>query len=319
MPNKAIALLHPGEMGAAVGACLVSRGLRVVWVPQGRSAATRGRAEAAGLEPCETLDRALAEAEIVFSVCPPHGALDLARAVAERSFRGIYVDANAIAPATTRAVERLVEAAGASFVDGGIIGPPPHAPGRTRLYLAGRKREQIAALFASTHVQAIALDGEIGAASALKMAYAAWTKGSTALIAAVRALAQHEGVDASLVEEWKLSQPQLLRESDAVPAKVRKAWRWVAEMEEIAASFQAAGLPGGFHLAAAEIYGRLAAFKDSAAPPSLGDVIEALRALDSAEPATRLPSPPAGEGGAERREAPGEGSRARERLKLRRG
>ena len=278
MSKPTIALLHPGEMGAALGACLVSRGLRVVWVSQGRSAATRKRAEAAGLEACETLDRVLEAADIVLSVCPPHGALDLARAVAaKKNFRGIYVDANAIAPATAREIARAIEAAGASFVDGGIIGPPPSAPGRTRLYLCGLAREKIAALFGSTHVQAVALDGEIGAASALKMAYAAWTKGSTALIAAVRALAQSEGVDISLLEEWKLSQPRLLQESDAVPGKVRKAWRWVAEMEEIAASFEAAGLPGGFHLAAAEIYGRLAAFKDSAAPPSLDEVTEALR------------------------------------------
>ena len=277
MPNQTIALLHPGEMGAALGACLVSRGFHVLWVSQGRSAATRKRAEAAGLEECETLDRALAAAEVVLSVCPPHGALDLARAVAEKNFRGVYVDANAIAPATAREIGRAIEAAGAAFVDGGIIGPPPAAPGRTRLYLCGSAREKIAALFASTHVQAIALEGETGAASALKMAYAAWTKGTAALVAAIRALAQAEGVDASLVEEWKLSQPQPLRESDAVPGKVRKAWRWVAEMEEIAASFEAAGLPGGFHLAAAEIYGRLAAFKDSAAPPSLDEVTEALR------------------------------------------
>ncbi len=279
MPNQTIALLHPGEMGAALGACLVARGLRVLWVSQGRSAATRKRAEAAGLEECETLDRALAAAEIVLSVCPPHGALDLARAVAaKKTFRGIFVDANAVAPASAREIGRVIEAAGASFVDGGIIGPPPNAPGRTRLYLCGGAREKIAALFASTHVQAIALEGETGAASALKMAYAAWTKGTAALVAAIRALTQSEGVDAALVEEWKLSQPQPLRESDAVPGKVRKAWRWVAEMEEIAASFEAAGLPGGFHLAAAEIYGRLAAFKDAAAPPPLDEVTKALRA-----------------------------------------
>ncbi len=190
MPNQTIALLHPGEMGAAVGACLVARGLRVLWVSQGRSPATRARAQAAGLEQCETLDRALAAAAVVLSVCPPHGAVDLARAVAaKKNFRGIFVDANAIAPASAREIGRVIEAAGASFVDGGIIGPPPDAPGRTRLYLSGSAREQIVALFASTHVQAIALDGEIGAASALKMAYAAWTKGSTALVAAIRALA----------------------------------------------------------------------------------------------------------------------------------
>jgi 3-hydroxyisobutyrate dehydrogenase-like beta-hydroxyacid dehydrogenase len=286
MPDKTVAVLHPGEMGAAVGACLVSRGLRVLWVVPDRSAATRARAEAAGLEACETLDRALEAVDVVFSVCPPHAARDLARAVAaNRSFRGIYVDANAVASATAREIGRLVEAAGASFVDGGIIGPPPQAPGRTRLYLSGPGREAVAALFAGSNLQAVGLDDAIGSASALKMAYAAWTKGSTALLAAIRALAQREGVDESLLAEWKLSQPQLLRESDAVPVKVYKAWRWVAEMEEIAASFQAAGLPGGFHSAAAEIYGRLAAFKDAPAPPSLDEITAALGA--TAKPARK--------------------------------
>ena len=279
MPKQTIALLHPGEMGAAVGACLVARSFRVLWAAQGRSAATRARAEAAGLEASESLDRALAAADIVLSVCPPHAALDLAREVTQKRFRGMFVDANAIAPATARTVGRIVEAAGAAFVDGGIIGPPPTAKGRTRLYLSGdaRARETIAALFDGTNLQAIALDDAPGTASALKMCYAAWTKGSTALIAAVRALAQSEGVDESLLAEWRLSQPGLLKESDAVAGKVRKAWRWVAEMEEIAASFEAAGLPGGFHLAAAELYGRLAAFKDSA-PPSLDEITAALRA-----------------------------------------
>ncbi len=140
MPNQTIALLHPGEMGAALGACLVSRGFRVLWVSQGRSAATRKRAEAAGLEECETLDRALAAADVVFSVCPPHGALDLARAVAEKNFGGVYVDANAIAPASAREIGRAIEAAGASFVDGGIIGPPPNAPGRTPMCRRSRSK-----------------------------------------------------------------------------------------------------------------------------------------------------------------------------------
>ena len=171
----------------------------------------------------------------------------------------------------------MVGASGASFIDGGIIGPPPIAPGKTRLYVSGAQREAIAAPFAGSNLDAVALDGGIGAASALKMAYAAWTKGSTALIAAVCALAQAEGVEDSLIAEWKLSQPSLLRETEAVPGKVRKAWRWVAEMEEIAATFAAAELPDGFHLAAAEIYSRLAAFKDATAPPSLDEVTAALR------------------------------------------
>jgi 3-hydroxyisobutyrate dehydrogenase-like beta-hydroxyacid dehydrogenase len=283
MSDVTIVLLHPGEMGAAVGACLAARGLRVLWVSDRRTAATRARARAAGLEEIEVLDCALASADVVLSICPPHGAFHLARDVARVGFRGIYVDANAIAPATTRTIGRLMEAAGAAFVDGGIIGPPPTAKGRSRLYLCGRPSQEVAALFKSTNLQAVMLDGAVGSASALKVCYAAWTKGSTALLAGIRALAQSEGVDASLLEEWDLSQLGLPQQSDAVRAKARKAWRWIAEMEEIAASFESAGLPGGFHHAAAEIYGRLAGFKDGAEPPSLEQVMAALRQAGRAD------------------------------------
>jgi len=274
---NAVAVLHPGEMGAAIGACLVSRGLRVVWASEGRSAATRSRAAAAGIEDQGTLERALGAADMVLSVCPPHGALALAREVAGHGFRGIYVDANAISPESARNVGRVVEKAGASFVDAGIIGPPPVEGGRSRMYLSGARAAEVAALFAGSNLQAISLQAPPGAASALKACYAAWTKGAIALLAAIRALAEHEGVEPALLEEWKLSQPELPKRSEAVTAQARKAWRWVGEMEEIAASFEAAGLPSGFHLAAADIYRKLKGFKDGDAPPALGEVTAAMR------------------------------------------
>jgi len=157
MSSKIIVLLHPGEMGAAVGAGLVARGLRVLWVSEGRTAATRARAEAASLEEIEVLDRALAAADVVLSICPPHGALALASEIAGKGFRGTYVDANAIAPATARRIGRLIETAGAQFVDGGIIGPPPVSNGRTRLYLCGRASREVAALLASARLETVPL------------------------------------------------------------------------------------------------------------------------------------------------------------------
>ncbi len=277
MPETTVALLHPGEMGVAVGACLSERSMRVVWVSAGRSAATRRRAEAAGFEDLGSLERALAAVEVVLSVCPPHGALELAREVARAGFRGTYVDANAISPATAREVASAVESAGAAFVDGGIIGPPPGPGKSTRLYLSGARAAEVAGMFAGTRMPASVLDGAAGAASALKACYAAWTKGATALLATIRTLARYEGVEKALLAEWDLSQPELPRRSEAILANARKAWRWVGEMEEIAASFEAAGLPGGFHLAAAEVYSRLEDFKDAAAPPSLAEVAQALR------------------------------------------
>ena len=277
MSVRTVAILHPGEMGSALGACLARRGLRVVWASSGRSAETRSRALAAGLEDLGSVERALDAADLALSVCPPHAALELARQVAGNGFEGIFVDANAIAPETARSVARAVEKAGASFVDGGIIGPPPVEPGRSRLYLSGIREAEVAALFAGSNLEAIALRAPAGAASALKACYAAWTKGATALLAGVRALAESEGVEAALLAEWKLSQPGTDKRSEAVTVQARKAWRWIGEMEEIAASFQAAGLPGGFHLAAAELYRRLEGFKGGETPPSLAQVTAMIR------------------------------------------
>jgi 3-hydroxyisobutyrate dehydrogenase-like beta-hydroxyacid dehydrogenase len=276
MTHKTIAILHPGEMGAAIGTGLVARGHRVLWASAGRGAATRRRAEACGLEDAGTLERAVQTADIVFSVCPPHAALDLARAVAACGFAGVYVDANAVAAETTRALGRVVEAAGASYVDAGIIGPPPIPGASVRLYLCGGRAGEIAPLFEGHIMQAIVLDGPVGAASALKVCYAAWNKGATALLGGIRALAEAEGVDAALLAEWKISLPDIPKRSEVVTLSARKAWRWIAEMEEIAASFDAAGLPAGFHLAAADIYRRLEGFKDAAKPPALAEVKAAL-------------------------------------------
>jgi 3-hydroxyisobutyrate dehydrogenase-like beta-hydroxyacid dehydrogenase len=275
MKESTVCILHPGEMGAAVGRCAREGGARVVWVSSGRGPASVARAGAAGLEDAGTLDVAVRAASHVVSVCPPHAALDLAHSVAATGFRGLYVDANAIAPDTTRRVGEIVAAGGASFVDGGLIGPPPVEPGRTRLYLSGPHAQEVVPLFAGTALSAIAIDGGIGAASALKMCFAAWNKGSQLLLAAVRALAEREGVHAALAGEWKLSQPEAARRLESAVANARKGWRWVGEMEEIAATFRAAGLPEGFAAGGAEICRRLEAFRD-APSPTIEQVVAAL-------------------------------------------
>jgi 3-hydroxyisobutyrate dehydrogenase-like beta-hydroxyacid dehydrogenase len=236
-----IAILHPGEMGAAVGAELVRAGHTVLWLPAGRSEATARRAMDAGLTAAETLDGV----EVVLSICPPHAALG-------NVVRGpLFVDGNAISPATALQVgERAGE-----WVDGGIIGPPPRAPGTTRLFLAGARAPEVAALFARTSLEAIVLAAPPPAASALKMAYAAWTKGSAALLLALRATARANGVEDELLREWAQSLPELQARSErAARDAASKGWRWIGEMEEIAATFAAAGQPAGFHEAAAEVY-----------------------------------------------------------------
>jgi 3-hydroxyisobutyrate dehydrogenase-like beta-hydroxyacid dehydrogenase len=253
-----IGLLHPGEMGAAVGQCLAGAGYRVLWVPDGRSAATAARAGAAGLTAAGGgLAELVRRSDVVLSVCPPHAAAAIAREVAGFGFGGLYVDANAISPATAREVARIAGAGGAGYVDGGIIGTPPAVPGFIRLYLSGARAGEVRRLFAGGDVDARVVEGDPCAASAVKMAYASWTKGSGALLLAARALARAEGVEEVLLGEWAISQPGLAeRSARAAGSAAAKGWRWVAEMEEIAATMGAAGQPEGFHLAAAEIYRR---------------------------------------------------------------
>ena len=273
-----VALLHPGNMGVTIGAAAATSGTRVIWVSQERSKATHDRADRAGLIDVKNLTAAVEASDVILSVCPPDAALDLARSVAEHGFRGLYVDANAVSRTTAEEIGNLVTTAGASFVDGGIIGSPVRQPGTTRLYLSGARAPEVAELFAASMLDARSIGPEPGAASALKIVYAAWTKCSDALVLAIRALATSAGVDQALLEEWKISQPDLARKATrAAAVAAPKAWRYVGEMEEIAAAFEAAGLTPGFHKAAADIWQRLAPFKDRTDPPlALEAVIEVL-------------------------------------------
>jgi hypothetical protein len=191
--------------------------------------------------------------ELILSVCPPDAALEVARSV--HGFAGLFVDANAIAPGTSLRARELV---GCDYVDGGIIGPPPTTPGTTRLYLSGARAGKVAELFAGARIDARVLGGpDSTAASTLKMAYAAWTKGSAALLLAIDRAARANRVSDALAQEWALSQPQLPDQLAAAElSATQKGWRWEGEMREIAATFLGAGQPGGFHEAAAEVYRR---------------------------------------------------------------
>lgn len=277
MANVTVGLLHPGEMGSMVGEIARAAGAQVLWASEGRSKASRTRAEAAGLVDARTLAALVSQSRVIFSVCPPHAAMDMARQVAAHRFAGVYLDANAVSPKTARAIGSLLEGAGARFVDGGIVGPPPKNPGTTRLYLSGREAGHIAALFKTGPMEAIILDGPPGAASALKVAYAAYTKGTAALLVAIRALAIKEGVDDALLKEWGRSLPDLAARADtAIRGNVRKAWRFVGEMEESTATFAEAGLPDGFSRAAATVYRRLASYKDTKDAPSVTEIAAVL-------------------------------------------
>jgi 3-hydroxyisobutyrate dehydrogenase-like beta-hydroxyacid dehydrogenase len=233
-----VGLLHPGEMGAAVGRVLQESGHEVLWASEGRSDATRERARS--FRDVQTVAVLAEQAELILSICPPHAALEVAREV--EGFAGTYVDANAISPMRAREVAAIQP----RFVDGGIVGGPPDVPGTT-LYLSGTGAASVAALFVGSNVQ----PRVVADASAMKMVYAAWSKGTAAMLLAIREVAQHFGVE----DEWRLAVPELLeRLEGAERSAAAKGWRWIAEMEEIADTFTAARQPEGFHRAAAKVY-----------------------------------------------------------------
>lgn len=270
-----IGVLHPGEMGISIAASAIDNGHTVYWLSQGRSDKTRARAEKYQLVEINSLLQLCKTCETILSVCPPHAAEAVARSVLEAGFNGLYLDANATSPQRAIHMGQIMEVGGIRFVDGGIIGGPAWTPKETWLYLSGEHANEIAACFANGPLETKIIGDAVGKASALKMCYAAYTKGTTALLTAILATAESYEVRQELYQQWELDDTGF---SEQVNRRVRrvtaKAWRFEGEMKEIAATFREAGLPEGFHQAAAEIYQRMADLKDAGETPSLDNVIK---------------------------------------------
>jgi 3-hydroxyisobutyrate dehydrogenase-like beta-hydroxyacid dehydrogenase len=236
-----VGLLFPGEMGALVGSAVDGE---VLWASEGRSEATRKRAES--FRDVGTVRELVAASDVVISVCPPGIAEDVAGEVAAEGFDGIYFEANAIAP------ERVKRIAGyLRCVDGSVI-----SRSDVNLYLSGDADDvaAIASLFPQGEVKPIPLEGGVGAASALKMAFGGWNKIGTALTAQAYAIARAYGVDDALAAEGV--------DSERFVRSARKAWRWAPEMEEVAETAEALGLPGGMGRGAADLFRRWEAHRD---------------------------------------------------------
>jgi 3-hydroxyisobutyrate dehydrogenase-like beta-hydroxyacid dehydrogenase len=277
MTPQRIGILHPGDMGISIAASAKNAGNDVYWASAGRGPDTHARAAKFELRDVGTLANLCVECEIVLSVCPPHAAEQVAEQVLAAGFRGLYLDANAIAPERAVRIGAAMAAAGASFVDGGIIGGPAWKPASTWLYLAGPAAERIAACFSAGPLETQILGATVGRASALKICYAAYSKGTTALLCAILAAAEELGVRQELGQHWDRDQPGFAGQVEQRVRQVTaKAWRFTGEMQEIAATLRGAGLPGDFHAAAATIYGRLAPFKAAPATSALEDVLAAL-------------------------------------------
>jgi 3-hydroxyisobutyrate dehydrogenase-like beta-hydroxyacid dehydrogenase len=277
MTKRNIGILHPGNMGISIAASAQNSGHTVYWASEGRSPQTRERAERFGLLDGGTVGKLCETCSVIVSVCPPHAAEEVANQVLAHSFKGLYLDANAISPQRAKRIGGAVVEAGATFVDGGIIGGPAWEPGRTWLYLSGRDAEIAASCFSAGPLEVSVIGEEIGKASALKMCYAAYTKGTTALLCAILAAAETLGVREELERQWSRGGSDFAEQATGRVRRVTaKAWRFAGEMEEISSTFSEAGMPGNFHAAAAAIYRRIADFKDAPATPSLESVLAAL-------------------------------------------
>jgi 3-hydroxyisobutyrate dehydrogenase-like beta-hydroxyacid dehydrogenase len=258
MPLKTIGLLSPGDMGSVVAKVLQSHGLRVTTCLKGRSERTRMLAHEAQIEAVSTYEDLVSASDMLLSIVVPESALDTARLVADAmrnaGQKTTYVDCNAIAPGTVKAVAEVITAAGSRFIDAGIIGPPPRQPGVTRFYASGPEVEIFTEL-SKYGLDIRPLGCDIGLASGLKMCYAALTKGMTAIATELLVTAHTMGLYEPLLAEWQISQKDHYRTIERqLPVMPTKAPRWISEMQEIAKTFGDIGLTPKIHQGAAEVY-----------------------------------------------------------------
>lgn len=276
---KKIGILHPGEMGISIAVSGQNDGHQVYWVSEDRSQKTKNRAEKHGLIGLNSLANLCQTCDVILSICPPHAAEDVAKQVIDQGFNGAYLDANAISPQRTRMLGDMMESTGIQFVDGGIIGGPAWKPNGTCLYLSGKNAQKIAEIFKAGPLQTKVIGTEIGKASALKMCYAAYSKGTTALLCAALGAAESLGIREELYQQWDIDEAGFSEQVNRRVSRVTaKAWRFEGEMKEIASTFHEAGMPSGFHEAAADIYHRISGFKDAEQIPELKDVLQTLLA-----------------------------------------
>ena len=258
MTASCIAVMAPGDMGHAVGKVLGDHGHDVITCLAGRSKRTRGLASKGHFRDVPDMETLVTQADLILSILPPARAIkqakDMAAAMKAQGTTAVYVDCNAVSPGTAAETAAILAEAGAPFIDCGIIGLAPQ-PGRsTKFYVSGPDTAPMTALDGQG-ITVIDLGDGIGRASGLKMAYAGLTKGTNALYTAVLMLAQRLDLFDELIDEFEDSQQSALKNMRArVQRLPADAGRWVREMEEIAATYRAAGLPGGFHDAAADIF-----------------------------------------------------------------
>ena len=259
--NIVIAIHSPGAMGSAISARLVEHGARVLTSLDGRSAATVERAAAAGME--DASPETITTADLILSIVPPGEAVALAegfvKRLSESRHKPVFIDCNALSPETKTQVAVTLAETGCDVIDGAIVGAPPQAGEKgPRFYVSGEQSGR-ASVLRALGVDLRQIDGPIGAAAALKMSYSGVSKGLTAIGAAMLLAASRSGSSRDLYQELHESLPQLLsRFETGIPDMYPKAYRWVAEMREIAAFLSEDKAAAMIFEGAAQLYDRLA-------------------------------------------------------------
>ena len=288
--GETVAVIAMGEMGSGVARRLHERGATVLTSLAGRSAASAARAQKAGAIAVSTDDELAAQADFILSIVPPGDALALAGRLAPSIRKAgrhpVYVDCNAVSPQTAEKIGAVLEGTGCTYVDAGIIGPPPGPNSRTVFYASGPGAKELERLGACG-LSIRAMEGPNGAASAMKLSYAGITKGCTAICAAMMLGATRGGTAESLLQELSESQPMLLNWMRGFVSRMPpKAYRWVAEMEEIATFQQDDAAARDMYLGIARFYEQIAA---ALADPKPGDAVAQLNAF-CAQPETQRKS-----------------------------
>jgi 3-hydroxyisobutyrate dehydrogenase-like beta-hydroxyacid dehydrogenase len=258
MAVKTVGILSPGEMGAGVGAALGATGLTVLTCLAGRSPASSERARVAGIENVPDLATLVERCDVVLSILVPARASEVAAEVGDAARAAgastVLADCNAIAPQTVLAMEADLEGSGVTLVDGGIVGGPPKDGQGPRVYVSGSATHLLSELD-GRGIDVVDVGPEIGKASAVKMCYAAMTKGTTALRTALLVAARRLNVYDELIAEMEHSQAAALGgATQAMRRLPTVAYRWIGEMEEIASTFDHVGVTPDFHTGAAEVY-----------------------------------------------------------------
>ena len=261
MRVRTVGILSTGDMGHSVGRVLREGGFDVVTCLTGRSERTRQLAGEAEIRDIPEMDDLVREVDLILAILVPDQTIPLARQVAASIKRTgtqpAYADCNAIAPNTSKQIDEIISSAGGRYIDAGIIGGPPSQDEQTRFYASG-PHEDILTQLNGYGILVRPMGGEVGRASGIKMCYASVTKGTAALHTAVLTTAESLGLSRELIKELEESQGQRLQAMESIKTLSAKAFRWVGEMEEIAATYESAGVTPHFHQGAAEIFRMIA-------------------------------------------------------------